>query len=104
MLSARTLNPKIIASVARARFASDSEIPPTPLDTIFTFAKSLPRSCNAAIIASHVPPTSVLTIIFKTFLASCPNDSKRLPADSSFCFKSFRSFSLSTLCSTISLA
>ena len=70
VLSALTLKPNIIASVASARFTSDSEIPPTPLATILTLAKSLARSLSAAIIASHVPPTSVLIIIFRTFLAS----------------------------------
>ena len=43
-LSARTLNPRIIESTASAKLASDYEIPPTPLDTIFTFARSLLRS------------------------------------------------------------
>ena len=43
-LSALTLKPIIIASTATAKFASDSEIPPTPLETILTFAKSFPRS------------------------------------------------------------
>ena len=67
-LSARTLKPKIIESTARAKLASDSEIPPTPLETIFTFANSLLRSFSDAMIASHVPPTSVFIITFKTFL------------------------------------
>ena len=43
-LSALTLNPSIIESTARAKLASYSEIPPTPLDTILTLAKSLLKS------------------------------------------------------------
>ena len=94
-LSARTLNPRIIESTASAKLASDSEIPPTPLDTIFTFARSLLRSWSDAVIASHVPPTSVFTITFKIFLEdSWPRFSNKSPALSSFCFKSFLSFSL----------
>ena len=69
-LSALTLNPSIMDSTATAKFASDSLIPPTPLDTIFTFALSVPRSPSAARIASQVPPTSVLTITFRTFFES----------------------------------
>ena len=69
-LSALTLKPKIIESTASARLASDSVIPPTPLDTIFTFAKSLLKSFRDAAMASQVPPTSVLTITFSTFLDS----------------------------------
>ena len=68
MLSALTLKPRIIESTANAKLASDSLIPPTPLETILTLAFSVPRSSNAAVIASHVPPTSVLTIILSTFL------------------------------------
>lgn len=78
------MNPRIIASVASARLASDSEIPPTPLETILTFAKSLLRSFNAALIASQVPPTSVFMIMLRTFLDSCPRDSNKSPALSSF--------------------
>ena len=40
VLSALTLKPRIIESTATAKFASDSVIPPTPLETIFTFALS----------------------------------------------------------------
>ena len=42
-LSALTLNPKIIDSTATAKFASDSLMPPTPLDTSFTLAFSFPN-------------------------------------------------------------
>jgi len=59
VLSALTLKPRIIESTATAKFASDSLIPPTPLETILTLALSVPKSFNAAVIASHVPPTSV---------------------------------------------
>ena len=55
-------------------------------------------------MASQVPPTSVLIITFKTFFASWPKVSKRSPADSSFCFKSFFSFSFVNLYSDISRA
>ena len=45
-------------------------MPPTPLETIFTFAKSLLRSLRDAAIASQVPPTSVFIITFNTFFDS----------------------------------
>ena len=67
VLSALTLKPSMIESTATAKLASDSLIPPTPLETILTLAFSVPRSFNAAVIASHVPPTSVLIITLRTF-------------------------------------
>ena len=78
VLSALTLKPRIIESTATAKFASDSLIPPTPLETILTLALSVPKSFNAAVIASHVPPTSVLMITLRTFFASWPSVSKDL--------------------------
>ena len=77
--------------------ASDSDIPPTPLETIFTFARSLLKSLRDDAIASQVPPTSVLIITFSTFLDSWPNDSNKSPALSSFCFNNFLSFSIEFL-------
>ena len=51
VLSALTLKPIIIESTATAKFASDSVIPPTPLDTIFTFALSEANSFSAATVS-----------------------------------------------------
>ena len=102
-LSALTLKPRIMAFTATAKLASDSDIPPTPLETILTFASSVPRSFNADTIASEVPTTSVLTIIFKTFLDSWPIVSKIFIL-ASLCLSCFLSFSLLILNSAISLA
>ena len=70
-LSARTLNPKSMESVAKAKFASDSEIPPTPEATNFIDASSLPISDKAATIASDVPATSDFKMTFNIFLSDC---------------------------------
>ena len=91
-------------STATAKLASDSLMPPTPLETILTLAFSVPKSYRAATIASHVPPTSVLIITLRTFFRSWPRVSNKSPAVSSFCLSSFFSFSLVTLYSAISLA
>ena len=56
-------------SVAKAKLASDSEIPPTPEATTLIDASSLPMSAKAATIASEVPATSDLRITFNTFLS-----------------------------------
>ena len=103
-MSVRTLKPKIIESVARARFASDSEIPPTPEATTLIDASSFPISAKAATIASEVPATSDFKITFKTFLSDWPMDSKILPRLSSLCFNTFRSLSLLSLNAAISRA
>ena len=91
----------MIEFTAKARFASDSLIPPTPLETILTFAFSLTISCNAETIASHVPPTSVLIITFRIFFPSCPSVSNKSVAVSSFVV-SFLSLSCAVLNSAIS--
>ena len=103
-LSERTLNPNIIDSVARAKFASDSEIPPTHEATTLIDASSLPMSARAATIASEVPATSDFKITFKIFLSDCPIDSNIFPRLSSLCFNTFRSLSLLSLNSAISRA
>ncbi len=48
---------------ARARLASDSLIPPTPLATIFTRTSSVERPTKASVSASSEPRTSVLSTI-----------------------------------------
>ena len=64
-MSARTLKPNIDASVVMAKFASDSEIPPTPEEIILTETSSLPNFSKDALIASAVPATSVLMMTLK---------------------------------------
>ena len=78
-------------SVANAKFTSDSEIPPTPVDTIFIDASSFPASCNAALMASEVPATSAFRITLRIFLEPEPIFSNKLPRFSSRCFKTFLS-------------
>ena len=79
-------------------------MPPIPLETIFTFAKSLFISFNELTIASHVPATSVLIITLRIFLEDSLKLSNKSSELSFFCFKSFLSFSLLIRYSEISLA